>query len=197
MGRREFRNFSNARFSPLTQTRERCLPGQACKPFFRPMKGNLRFYLDSFSVELGFRILIVIGIQEKCDVSLPWWHYFWMTTKPTTTTTATARRSAKNDMFILTNNNFARASRWFLHFFVVVAALWYESSKFHEPALWSRWTQHKTCRFLFLNLDNNRYGPKENFAKICQISLKFIRLLRVVFVITTRSNRMKFRLLPN
>ena len=116
-------------------------------------------------------------------------------TKPTTT--ATARRSAKNDMFILTNNNFARASRWFLHFFVVVAALWYERSKFHEPALWSRWTQHKTYCFLFLNLDNNRYGPKENFAKICQISLKFIRLLRVVFVMTTRSNRMKFRLLPN
>ena len=25
------------------------------------------------------------------------------------------------------------------------------------------------CRFLFLNLDNDRYGPEENFAKICQI----------------------------
>ena len=25
---------------------------------------------------------------------------------------------------------------------------------------------HKNCRFLFLNLDNNRYSPKENFAKI-------------------------------
>ena len=30
-------------------------------------------------------------------------------------------------------------------------------------------TLHKNCRFLFLNVDNNRYGPKENFAKICQI----------------------------
>jgi len=32
--------------------------------------------------------------------------------------------------------------------------------------------EHNTklnCCFLFLNLDNNRYGPKENFAKICQI----------------------------
>ena len=25
------------------------------------------------------------------------------------------------------------------------------------------------CRFLFLILDNDRYGPKENFAEICQI----------------------------
>ena len=28
---------------------------------------------------------------------------------------------------------------------------------------------HKNCRFLFLNLDNDRNCPKENFAKICQI----------------------------
>ena len=47
-------------------------------------------------------------------------------TKPTTT--ATARRSAKNDMFILTNNNFARASRYFVHFFAVVAPLRHETS---------------------------------------------------------------------
>ena len=59
--------------------------------------------------------------EEKCDVTLPWWHYFWMTTKPTTT--VTARRSVKNNMFILTNNNFARASRYFVHFFVALAPL--------------------------------------------------------------------------
>ena len=58
--------------------------------------------------------------EEKCDVTLPWWHYFWMTTKPTTT--VTARRSVKNNMFILTNN-FARASRYFVHFFAVVVPL--------------------------------------------------------------------------
>ena len=49
-----------------------------------------------------------------------------MTTKPTTT--ATARRTAKNNMFILTNNNFARASRYFVHFFAVVAPLRHETS---------------------------------------------------------------------
>ena len=65
--------------------------------------------------------------EEKCDVTLPWQHYFWMTTKPTTT--ATARRTAKNNMFILTNNNFARASRYFVHFFVVVAPLRHETSR--------------------------------------------------------------------
>ena len=44
----------------------------------------------------------------------------------------------KNDMFILTNNNFARASRYFVHFFAVVARLRHETSQFHEPALRSR-----------------------------------------------------------
>ena len=35
---------------------------------------------------------------------------------------ATARRTAKNYMFILTNN-FARESRYFVHFFAIVAPL--------------------------------------------------------------------------
>ena len=65
---------------------------------------------------------------EKSDVTLQWKHYFWMTTKPTTTATATARRSAKNDMFILTNNNFAQESRYFVHFFAIVAPLRHETS---------------------------------------------------------------------
>ena len=50
---------------------------------------------------------------------LPWQHYFLMTTTPTAT--VTARRTTKNDLFILTNNNFARASRYFVGFFAVVA----------------------------------------------------------------------------
>ena len=33
MGSKEFPNLSYARFSPLTQTREHCLAGQACKTF--------------------------------------------------------------------------------------------------------------------------------------------------------------------
>ena len=33
----------------------------------------------------------------------------------------------KNDMFILTTNNFARASRYFVHFFAVVAPLRHET----------------------------------------------------------------------
>jgi len=43
-----------------------------------------------------------------------------MTTKPTTT--ATARRTAKNNMFLI-RNNFARESRYFVHFFAIVAPL--------------------------------------------------------------------------
>ena len=29
--------------------------------------------------------------------------------------------------------------------------------------------EHNSCRFHFLNLDNDRHGPKENFNKIGQI----------------------------
>ena len=47
------------------------------------------------------------------------------------------RENGKN-MFVLTNNNFARESRYFAHFFAVVAPLRHETSKFHEPALWIR-----------------------------------------------------------
>ena len=65
------------------------------------------------------RALIFIFNREKCDVTLPWYHYFWMTTKPTTT--ATVRRTTKINMFIWKNNNFARASRYFVHFFDAVA----------------------------------------------------------------------------
>ena len=34
----------------------------------------------------------------------------------------------RDDMFILTNNNFARASRYFVHFFAVVTPLRHETS---------------------------------------------------------------------
>ena len=37
------------------------------------------------------------------------------------------KENGKNKMFILTNNTFARASRYFVHFFAVVAALRHET----------------------------------------------------------------------
>ena len=70
-------------------------------------------------------------------------------------------------MFILTNYNFARASRYFVHFFAAATTL--ETSYLHEPAVWSRWTKHKSCRFLVLNLDNDIHSLKENFAKLNEI----------------------------
>ena len=39
-----------------------------------------------------------------------------------------AKENGKNNMFVLTNNNFARASRYFVHFFAVVAPLRHETS---------------------------------------------------------------------
>ena len=38
------------------------------------------------------------------------------------------KENAKNNMFILTKNNFAPASRFFVHFFAVVAPLRHEIS---------------------------------------------------------------------
>ena len=48
-----------------------------------------------------------------------------------------------------------------------VRYLW--DNKLFSLCLCIRWTKHNKCHFLLLNLDNDRYGPKENFAKICQI----------------------------
>ena len=38
------------------------------------------------------------------------------------------KENGKKYMFILTNNNFARASRYFVHFFAIVAPLQHETS---------------------------------------------------------------------
>ena len=57
-----------------------------------------------------------------------------------------AKENGKNNMFILTNNNFARASRYFVHFFAVVAPLRHETSEFHE---------HKTKIGAFLFVSPN------------------------------------------
>ena len=46
------------------------------------------------------------------------------------------------------------------------ASLRHETSWFQEPVLWGRWTHTKIVGFFFLNLDNNRYSPRENFANI-------------------------------
>ena len=80
--------------------------------------------------------------------------------KVTTKLTVTARRTAKNNIFILTKNNFACALHYFVHFFAPLRV--YASRLFLH----------------FLNLDNDRYGPKENFAKICQIKWNWIRLVK-------------------
>ena len=85
--------------------------------------------------------------------------------------------------FYWQNSKFARASCYFVHFFAVVAPLRHEKSKFHTLALWSRWTQHKSCLFLFRHLNTVLSDSTwENFANICQIkwnwmgSMKFERV---------------------
>ena len=70
-------------------------------------------------------------------------------------------------MFILTNNNFARHHA-ILH--ISLPSLHHYDMKlpnFTSPLYGAGGTQQKNCRFYFLNLDNDRYGPKENFAKMC------------------------------
>ena len=48
------------------------------------------------------------------------------------------KENGKNKILILTSNNFARESRYFVHFFAIIAPLRHEISLFHEPALWGR-----------------------------------------------------------
>ena len=61
------------------------------------------------------------------------------------------RERQKSYRFILTNNNFARASRFFVHFFAVVARLQRESASFH--VLSGMGTKDNNFLFLFLNFD--------------------------------------------
>ena len=101
--------------------------------------------------------------------------------------------------FYWQNSKFARASCYFVHFFAVVAPLRHENSKFHTLALWSRWIQHKSCLFLFRNLNTVLSDSTwENFANICQIkwnwmgSMKFervrIHFLSDVFCLLSSKN---------
>ena len=101
--------------------------------------------------------------------------------------------------FYWQNSKFARASCYFVHFFAVVAPLRHEKSKFHTLALWSRWTQHKSCLFLFRNLNTVLSDSTwQNFANICQIkwnwmgSMKFetvrIHFLSDIFGLLSSQN---------
>ena len=51
------------------------------------------------------------------------------------------------------NNNFARASRFFVHFFAVIARLRRENAYFH--VLWRTRTQHNNFLFIFLTFDKS------------------------------------------
>ena len=98
------------------------------------------------------------------------------------TTTATARRTANKLNVYINKQQLCTWISLFCTFLCHLAPLRHEISLLDEPALWSRWTQHKNCRFLFVNLDNDRYGPKENFAKICQIKWNWIRSVKFEIV---------------
>ena len=104
-------------------------------------------------------VAVVTAIERRSETSR--YHGSTISDDNKPTTTATARRTAKNNMFILTNNNFARASRYFVHFFAVAAP---KLPNFSSLLNGVHKGEHKTknCRFLFLNSDNDRYGPNED-----------------------------------
>ena len=74
-------------------------------------------------------------------------------------------------MFILTNNTLARASRYFVHFLPSLHHYDKKLPNFTSPLYGVDGNNTKTVALFFLNIDNDtdRYGPKENFAKIRQI----------------------------
>ena len=77
-------------------------------------------------------------------------------------------------MFISRNNNFAGASRYFVHFYAVVAPLRRETFNFTSP-LYGVVEHYTKIVLSFSKLTNDRYGPKEKCAKICQIKWNWIR----------------------
>ena len=82
---------------------------------------------------------------------------------------ATARGLAINNMFMATNNNFALASYYFV---ISLPSLHHYDMKLPNstsPLYGVGEHNTKIVTFIFLNLENDRYSPKENFVKICQI----------------------------
>ena len=61
------------------------------------------------------------------------------------------RERDKSNRFNWQNNNFARASRFFVHFFAVTARLRRENAKFHDVQ--RKYTSDDEISSLFLNLD--------------------------------------------
>ena len=57
---------------------------------------------------------------------------------------------------ILTNNNFTRASRYFVHFLAIVAALRHETFSCQSPVYGVGEHNRKILAFIFLNLDYDR-----------------------------------------
>ena len=79
------------------------------------------------------------------------------------------KENGKNNMFILTNKTFTRAHAIL---YISLRLLHHYDMKlpnFTSPLYGVGEHNAKNCRFLFLNLDNDRVVAKENFAKICQI----------------------------
>ena len=81
-----------------------------------------------------------------------------------------SNEKGKKYMFILTNN-FAQESRYFVHFFAIVAPLrHWKLPNFTSPLYGVGEQKNKSCLCLVLNLDNNRHCPEEKFVKkFCQI----------------------------
>ena len=71
----------------------------------------------------------------------------------------------KRNGFVKQNNNFARASRFFVHFFAVTARLRRENAWFHS--LWRTQTSDDQFFFLFLNL--SAVDKKSNLEKFTHI----------------------------
>ena len=114
--------------------------------------------------------------KENCDYTLPWYHYFWMTTKPTTT--VTARIWTKNNVYVKKQQLCTC-----IKLFCTVLCHRCTTTTRNFLGLWQK------LSLSFPNLDNHRYGPKGNFAKICQIKWNWIRsvkseIVRIDFEVT-------------
>ena len=105
-----------------------------------------------------------------------------MTTKPTTTAMEEERQ--KSNRFLLTKQQICMCIMLFCTFLYCCCPpppLQHETSLFHTLALWSRWTQHKSCLFHLLHLDTVLSDSTlENFANMSDSLFKW--RFRFVFI---------------
>ena len=111
------------------------LPSQ-CVPVFAP----------TYSLPRRTELVFTLHQSGAQNLSHMWRSTFEIGVAQSRSVTEIERRSVTSRYLGSTISGLQQDQR--RHFFAVVAPVRHETSLFHEPALWSKWTQHQTWNWI-------------------------------------------------